>query len=836
VWPLSASDVTAVGERKQGYRYLAVEGKDETVRSEARVVIIGGGVAGCSLLYHLTRLGWNDIILVEKDELTSGSTWHAAGLCTQFIPSYNLMKLLQYSLGLYTSLEAETGQVIDFHPCGSVRLANSQDRLDEFRYRKGIADILGVPFEIVSPQQAQQLFPLADLEGVIGAAHLPTDGYVDPNGLTQALAKGARSRGAEILRHTGVTAIERSGTRWLVKTSQGEIRADIVVNAAGQWAKQVGRMVGLDLPIVPLEHHYLVTEKIEELRSLEVELPVLRDADASFYIREEAGALLVGAFESNTKPWALEGIPEDFHSRLLPPDLGRLEDVLEAAARRVPAFANAGIKTIINGPDGYTPDGRCLMGPVPGLPNFHVLAGFSIFGIVFGGGAGKYAAEWIVEGQPSDNMWELDARRFDGYASSTKYVVARACEVYEREYAIHYPEEELPAGRPLKTGPLYDRLLAKGAVFGARFGWERPLWFSRNGPARDHYSFHRGNWHTAVGEECAAVRSAVGVLDQTSFAKYEVSGPGAERFLDHLCANTLPSSVGRMSLTQMCTPRGGIECDVTLTRLAEDRFYVVSAAATESHDFEWIAHHLPDDDSVELANVTSRDAVLSLAGPRSRELLQAITDTDCSQRGFPFFRCRELHAGMVPVRALRVSYVGELGYELHHAAAYQRHLYDLLMDAGRRYGIVDFGYRALDSMRLEKAYRLWGFDMSADHTPLEAGMGRFVDFEKGDFIGRDTLLRQRDRGVARALACLVVDTADADPHGYEPILDGGERIGYVASGGYGHTVEKTIALAYLPTSHLDAGTELAVHILGERRPARVVKPPLYDPENQRLLS
>ena len=330
------------------------------------------------------------------------------------------------------------------------------------------------------------------------------------------------------------------------------------------------------------------------------------------------------------------------------------------------------------------PDGRCLMGPITGLPNFHVLAGFSIFGIVFGGGAGKYAAEWIVEGQPSDNMWELDARRFDGYASSTTYVAARPCEVYGREYAIHYPEEELPTGRPLKTGPLYDRLLAKGAVFGTRFAWERPLWFSRGGPARDEYSFHRGNWHTAVGEECVAVRSSVGVLDQTSFAKYEVSGPGAERFLDHLCANTLPSSIGRMSLTQMCTPRGGIECDVTVTRLAEDCFYVVSAAATERHDFEWIARHLPEDDSVELANVTNRDAVLSLVGPRARDLLQAMTDTDCSRSAFPFFRCRELYAGMVPVRALRVSYVGELGYELHHATEYQRYLYDLVMDAGRQ--------------------------------------------------------------------------------------------------------------------------------------------------------
>ncbi len=810
--------------------------RDKTVRSEARVVIIGGGVAGCSLLYHLTKLGWSDVIMVEKDELTSGSTWHSAGLCTQFVASYNLMKLLQYSLELYASLESETGHAVGFHRCGSVRLAASQDRLDEFRYRKGIADLLDVPYEIVSPQRAQELFPLADMDAIVGAAYLPTDGHIDPSGLTQAFAKGARSAGAEILVHTAVTGIEPSGGGWSLETSKGEIHAEVVVNAAGQWAAEVGRLVGVELPVVPLEHHYLTTEPVEELKAHEVELPVLRDADASFYVREETGALLVGAFERNTKPWGLDGIPDDFHGSLLPPDLDRLEDTLEAAARRVPAFASAGIKSIVNGPDGYTPDGRCLMGPVPGLKNFHVLAGFSIFGVVFGGGAGKYAAEWIVEGQPSDNMWELDVRRFGDYASSAKYVAARACDVYEREYAIHYPEEERPAGRPLKTGPLYDRLLARGAVYGARFGWERPLWFSRGGRARDRYSFRRGNWHAAVGAECSAVRSSVGVLDQTSFAKFEVSGPNAERHLDRLCANKLPSLIGRMSLTQMCTPKGGIECDVTVTKLGADRFYVVSAAATERHHFEWMWRHLPDDRTVALNNVTKRDAVLTLAGPRSRDLLEAITDADCSPAAFPFFRCRELYAGMVPLRALRVSFVGELGYELHHPMECQRHLYDLLIEAGGPYGLVDFGYRALDSMRLEKAYLMWGSDMSADYTPLEAGMSRFVDFEKGDFIGRDALLRQRERGLERRLACLVVDARDADPHGYEPILDGNKRVGYVASGGYGHRVEKTIALAYLPVAYLEPGTELALQILGENRAAHVVEPPLYDPENRRLLS
>ncbi|MBW2231608.1 MAG: FAD-dependent oxidoreductase [Deltaproteobacteria bacterium] len=805
------------------------------MRSNARVVVIGGGVAGCSLLYHLTKLGWSDVVLLEQNELTCGSTWHAAGLCTQFISSWNLMGLLKYSIDLYESLESETGQAVDYHRCGSIRLARTQERLDEFRHRKGIADNLGIPFEIITPERARELFPLADLSDTLAAAYIPTDGYIDPTGLTHALAKGATAKGAEVNRHTSVEDISRQGSEWIVRTSGGDIRAEIVVNAAGQWARQVGRMVGVDLPIVPLEHHYLITEPMDEVKALSAEMPVLRDPDASFYVRAEGGALLVGPFERETVPWAADGIPEGFHSTLLEPDLDRLEVVLQEVATRVPAFANAGIRSIVNGPDGYTPDGHCLMGPVAGVRNFHVLAGFSIFGIVFGGGAGKYAAEWIVEGQPSDNMWELDARRFDDYASSTDYISARACEVYAREYAIHYPEEELPAGRPLKTGPLYDRLLAKGAVFGARFAWERPLWFARSGPARDEYSFRRGNWHAAVGEECRAVASSVGVLDQSSFAKYEVSGPGAGQLLNRLCTNRLPKTIGRMALTQMCTPKGGIECDVTVTKLAENHYYVVSAAATELHDFEWIARHVPDDGSVTLENVSSSMAVLTLAGPRSRDLLEALTQSDCSNAAFRFFRCRHMRVGMAPVRALRVSFVGELGYELHVSMEYQRHIYDLLMREGEAHGIVDWGYRALDSMRLEKAYRLWSADMSADWTPLEAGMDRFVNFEKGDFIGRDALLRQKENGVDRLLTCMLVDAADADARAFEPVLSDGNHVGYVASGGYGHRIEKSIAFSYLPTEFTAPGTQLSIEILGDRRRATVVETPLYDPQNERLL-
>jgi dimethylglycine dehydrogenase len=800
---------------------------------DAQVAIIGGGIAGCSLAYHLAERGWNDVVLLEQADLTSGSTWHSAGLCTQFNSSYNLMALLRYSVELYRRLDAQ-GLNAGYHACGSVRLAASGDRIDEFRHRAAMAEVVGVPVELVGPERLRELHPLLDPRGVSAAAYLPTDGHVDPSGLTHAFVRAAPS--VRVRRRTPVRGIRRERGRWLLDTPAGEVRAQIVVDAAGQWAREVGRLAGVELPIVPMEHQYVVTAPMPEVAALERELPVLRDADASYYVRQEGEALLLGPFERNPRPWALDGIPAGFHERLLPPDLDRLESHLVAAGERIPVVAEAGIKTVVNGPDGYTPDGRCLMGPVPGLRDFHVLAGFSIFGVVFAGGAGRYAAEWIVDGQPSDNMWELDVRRFGAYASSTPYLAARACEVYEREYAIHYPEEELPAGRPLKVDPIYERLAARGAVFGSRFGWERALWFSRDGPARDEYSFRRGNWFDAVGEECRRVRSQVGVLDQTSFAKFAVSGPDAHSFLDRVLANRVPVEPGRMALTQACRESGGIECDLTVTRLDDDSYYVVSAAATEEHDFAWLEAQLRANENVLLENVTDRYGVLTLAGPRSRTLLEQLADGDVSKQAFPFFRARRLRVGSVRVLALRVSYVGELGFELHHPLESQRALYDALVEAGEPLGLVDFGYRALDSLRLEKAYRLWGVDISADYTPLEAGLARFVAFDKGEFVGRDALLRQRERGIERTLACLTIEVDESDPHGYEPVRANDAPVGYVAAGGYGHTVERSIALAYLPVEHAQPGTRLSVDILGEPKPAVVVSQPLYDPENLRLLS
>ena len=805
--------------------------------AEARVVVVGGGIGGVSTLYHLSRLGWSDVALVEANELTSGSTWHAAGLCTQFIQSINLMQLLRTSVELYGALEQETGLPVDFHQCGSVRIGTTRDRLHQFEHVRGIAENVGVPFEIVSPERALELFPLARPDGVLAAAYLPTDGHIDPTSLTNALAKGAVDRGATILRHTRVTQLVRERGGWSVSTPAGDIRAEHVVIAAGQWSREVGWLAGIELPIVPLQHHYLMTDPMPEIESRTVELPVFRDPDNSFYARQEGGGLIIGPFERNPLTWALDGIPEGFHGQLLPPNLEQIEDCLVAAAERIPRFGEVGIKTVINGPDGYTPDGRCLMGPVPGQPGLHVLAGFSIFGIVFGGGAGKYAAEWIVDGQASDNMWELDVRRFGDYARSTSYVVQRASEVFEDEYKIHFPEEERPAGRPLKTDPLYDRLVAKGAVMGARSGWERPLWFATSGLARDEYSFGRGNWFDAVGEECRAVRAGVGVLDQTSFAKFVVSGEGAEALLNRLCANRLPTEVGKMALTQMCTPKGGVETDVTVALLEPGRYYVVSAAATETHDLAWIERHSPGDGSVQIDNVTPRYGVLTIAGPQSRKLMQLVSRVDFSNEGFPFFRARYVEVGRARMLAVRVSYVGELGWELHHPIEAQRTLYDLLFDAGEDLGLADFGYRALESMRFEKCYRLWGADLSADWSPLQAGLERFVALDKGDFIGRDALLQEREQGSTHTLSCLVVDVDGVDAHGLEPVYADGERpVAYVSSGGYGHTIERSIALAYLPVEHAAVGTELTIGILGERRPAVVCEQPLLDPAGERLFS
>ncbi len=558
------------------------------MRTHARVVVIGGGAVGCSLLYHLAKRGWTDTVLLEKHDLTAGSTWHAAGLCTQFNASINVTSLLMYGVDLFRRLEADTGQTVDFHGVGSIRLATTQERMDQYRDQAGLAKIVGLPYELIGPAEIARRAPLVNVDGVIAGAWTPTDGYVDPSSITRAMARGARDLGAEIELETPVTELRpQPGGEWDVVTPRGTIRAGIVVNAGGIWGREIGQLAGVELPIVPMEHQYLITDAVPELLAEHAEMPVVRDTEASFYVREEASGLIVGPYEHDPKPWAARGIPREFGQQLLAPDFEQVGDVLDLAQHRLPVLQTAGMKQLLNGPTSYTPDGNALMGWVPGLRNLFALTGFS-YGIVQSGGAGYNAAAWIIDGQPVDNLWELDVARFGPYASALPFVIDRAREVYEREYAIPYPFEELPAGRPLKTDPLYDRLLARGAVMGARNGWERPLYFVPEGqPTGDRPTYHRPDWLPYQVAECAAVRERAGLLDMTSFAKYEVRGPGAAALLDRLGANRLPR-VGRAALVQMLTPAGGIWCDVTVSRLAEDRFYLITAAGTETHDLDWI--------------------------------------------------------------------------------------------------------------------------------------------------------------------------------------------------------------------------------------------------------
>lgn len=803
---------------------------------QVRVLVIGGGIAGCSVLYHLARLGWSEALLVERGELTSGSTWHSVGNTPMFATSLNTLRLLKYSNELYGSLEAETGQGIGYHRVGSLRLATNPDLVTWYKEVEAMARLAGVDAPLISTREALELNPIFNPEAVLAVSHLYGDGYLDPSGVTHALAQGARQRGAHIARQTRVRALRATASGdWEVETDRGPVRAEVVVNAAGQWGREVGRMAGVELPLVPVEHQYVVTEPVQRLKTIGHEIPVTRDPERVFYMRQEGEGLLFGFFEENPIPWAVDGIPADFGQQLLPERIEHLAPHLERAVERVPLLAQVGLARIVNGPDAYTPDGAPLVGPVPGTRNFYVIAGFSLFGIANAGGTGRALAEWIVEGAPGVDMWAYDARRYGDYAARKSFLVPKAEEAYALDYAIHYPHRERTAGRPVKTSPIHDLLAAQGAVFAERHGWERPLWFAPEGvPARDELGFGKPNWFPYVAQECKAVRERVGILDQTSFGKFEVSGPGAVDWLNWMCANQINVPVGRIVVTQMLNARGGIECDLTVTRVGNDRFWIVTAAATTTHDYSWMEAHRPRDGRVSLRDMTGEYAVLSLMGPRARSVLQQLTDADVSNAGFPFLAARELTIGAAPVRAYRVSYVGELGYELYHPLPYQRQLYHLLMDAGRDLGIVNFGYRALDSLRMEKGYRFWGFDMNALSTPREAGMMGFVRLNKGEFQGRAALVEGPGANPTRALVSLAIEGDYAVPHGWEPLYNGADVVGYVASGEQGHSVGCALALAYLPPELSKPGTQVELELHGERHRATIVQAPVYDPKNEKL--
>ncbi len=809
------------------------------MKSHARVVVIGGGIVGVSTLYHLTKAGWSDVVLVEKADLTHGSTWHAAGLMPLFNMSYTVGQIHKYSIELYPTLEAETGQPVGFHKTGSLRLANTPDRMDEFRAYCGIANTIGVPFELITPAEVRDLWPLCEIDGLVGAIYHPQDGHCAPADVTQALAAGARSGGAEIYRWTEVTAIQRTpGGEWRVVTDKGDIVADIVVSATGTYARQTGALVGLDVPAIPVEHHYIVTEEVPELvarkRQGLPELAVLREPDASYYMREEREGLILGPYEKGAPAWAVDGVPAGFGQELLPPDLDRLETHVEAAIHRVPAFGRAGIKEVVNGPISYTPDGNPLLGPAWGVPNYFLAEGFS-FGINAGGGAGKYLSEWIVEGEPSIDLMPVDPRRYGAYANKA-YTRTKNEEAYDHTFVVHYPMEERAACRPARTSPCHDRLDARGAVWGQRYGWERPNWFAADGEERrDHYSFRRGNWFDAVGRESRAASEGAGLIDLTGFTKHQVSGPGAAGFLDRLVANRLPSTPGRIQLCHALTPRGMLRSEFTITRDGPESFYLVSAAAAERYDNDLLVKRAPADGSVRIENVTNRIGVLVLIGPKARDVLAAVTDADVSNAAFPWLTAREILIGTAPVRALRVNFVGLLGWELHHPIEYQTQIFDRLVAAGAAVGgLAMVGLRAMESLRLEKSYRMWGHDLYREVTPLEAGLDRFVRLDKGDFTGRDALVAQQARGLDRRFVTLQVDVDGTDPLGNEPIWQGERMVGRATSGGFGHLLGTGVCLGYVSREAAAPGTELEVELLMDRRPARVVAESPRDPQNQAL--
>jgi len=808
------------------------------MKTQAQVVVIGGGAVGCSALYHLTLLGMTDAVLIERDELTAGSTWHAAGNCPNFTTSWNLMKLQRYSTSLYAALSARVGYDINYHITGSLRLAHTPERVDEFRHVVSQARAQGMEFELLSPAELLKHNPFLTTDGLLAGLHDPYDGDIDPAQMTQALAKGARDNGAEIYRNTRVTSIERSASgEWLVHTDRGTIRTERVINAAGYRGAEVAAMVGAYLPIVTLSHQYLVTEDIPELVARgAARLPLLRDPDVSYYLRQERHSLLLGPYEWQATAHWLDGIPEHFANQLFDDDLGRLEKYIEAACERVPILGTVGVKTVINGPIPYAPDGNPLLGPAPGLPGFYHCCGFT-FGIVQAGGAGKSIAEWVVNGQPEWDMWPLDSRRYMPHANS-RFVLAKAIETYQHEYGIGYPAEERPAGRPAKTSPCYLRLKAKGAQFGARGGWERAVYFPLPGdpPGKD-LSFRRPAWHAAVARECEAMSERVAVLDLPGFSKFEVTGKDARAWLDHLVTGVVPKA-GRTALNYLCAPSGGIVTEMTLTNLGDEAYWLISAAAGELHDEHWLQQQLPTDGrDVRLANLSSRYGTLILVGPRSREVLAQLTSAPLDNDAFPWLSVRTLEIGYTKAIAARVNYVGELGWELHLPVEHLLSVYDLIWAAGERFGISDFGLYAMDCMRLEKCYRSWKADLTTEYTPAMASLDRFVKLDKaGGFIGQPALKQESVSGPRERFVPLLVDAGDADAAAVSVVYSGNEYVGLVTSGGYGYRLKQSIALAYVRADLAKPGTELTVEILGERRRAVVATEPLFDPSNLRLRS
>ncbi len=836
------------------------------MKTQARVIVVGGGVVGVSTLYHLAKKGWSDVVLVERKELTSGSTWHAAGLLPLFNLSYSVGQIHKYSVKLYGELEAETGQHVGFSKVSNIRVARTKDRWDEFMYYAGIAETIGVRVNKLTPQQLKELWPLCEIDGIIGAIQHPDDGYIQPADLTQALAKGARNRGAEIYRNTTVIAIEQlpSG-EWLVKTDKGDITCEHVVSCSGNFARKTGAMVGLDIPVIPVEHQYIVTEQSPLIRERQAkglpEMGVLREADSSWYLREENGGFVLGIYEKGAPCCYMDGPSEQSEYELFQGELERLEPYIETAIARVPAFGELGIKKVYNGAIAYTPDGSPIIGPAWDRKNFWLNEGHS-FGVTAAGGAGWQLAEWIVDGEPTIDMMGVDPRRFGPYASKG-YLKEKNEEAYANVFTMHYPEEERAAARPLKRTPCYDRMRDLGAVFGSVYGWERPGWFAPKGYALskkdlnrpdvllnhnhaaptddgrivEKWSFRRSNAFRFVGEECRNVMENVALQDMSAFAKMEVSGPGAREWLDSILANRIPKKMGRIALCHLLTKLGGVRAEFTVYEWAPGRFYLVSAGAFERHDHDTLYKLLPKDGSVKLNPITTRFGVLVLAGPNARKVLQKLTTTDLSNEAFPWLSGKSISVGHTSCHALRVNFVGELGFEFHHPIEQQVALFDLLMEAGHEFGIKPYGIKAMSSLSIEKSYRLVPRELSIEYSAFESGLDRFVHPNKGQFIGRDALVAGREKGLNWNFVTMEVHgvtDADSDTRGSEPIYAKDKLVGRATNGGFGWRVNKSLALGMVKPEFATLDTELEIKILDKMFKASVIAESPYDADNLKL--
>lgn len=811
-----------------------------TFPTQARVVIVGGGIMGCSTAYHLAKLGWKDVVLLEQGRLSGGTTWHAAGLVGQLRSYQNLTRLIRYSTELYSKLEAETGLATGWKQCGSLSVARTEERMVLLRRSAAMANAQGVDCEPLTPQQAGEKYPIMRTDDLVGAVWLPGDGKANPADITQALAKGARNGGVRIFEKVRVTGIDtKDGRVTGVQTTDGAIKAEIVVNCAGQWARQLGRKVGVTVPLYSCEHMYIVTEKMEGVPR---DLPVMRDPDGYIYFKEEVGGLLMGGFEPEAKPWNKDVIPDDFEFGMLPDDWDQFQILMDNALIRVPSLEKTGIKTFMNGPESFTPDLNYILGEAPQLRGFFVGAGFNSMGIASSGGAGMALAEWIVAGEPTMDLWPVDIRRFAGFHGNDAWLRARVSETLGLHYKMSWPQREQESGRPFRRSPLYDRLKARGAWFGNKMGWERPNWFAGLGKTPEMtYGWGRGAWFDAVAAEHRATREGVTVADETSFGKILVQGRDAEKALQQLCANDVALPVGRTAYTGVLNARGTFESDFTVARLARDKFLIVTGSAQPTRDMDWLGRNLPSDAHAVLTDVTSAWTVLSVMGPRSRALLQKVSSADFSNDGFPFAAIQEISVGYATVLAARRTYMGELGWELYVPVEFAATVFETLHAAGEEFGLRDAGYYAIEGLRLEKGYRAWGRELTPDDTPFQAGLGWAVKLDKpGGFIGQKALLEAKAKPLARRLVSIVLEDGEPLLWGGEALLRDGKAVGDLTSAAYGHTIGAAVGLGYVKRvdgEAIDAAWlagRFEVDLAGNRLAAKVSLRAPYDPQGARI--